>query len=92
MTPGPEVRLTRRVRVRLVDISLGGALVASDERLPPGTAGELRVPLGGEPFKASVEIRREEPPLAAPVMLGTAILDVNRGSRETLEQFLRKWQ
>ena len=92
MALGPELRLNRRVRVRLVDISGSGVLIASDERLPPGTVGNLKVPLGAEPFQAEVEINREEPSEAAPVMLGASILDASRDSRETLEQFLRRWQ
>ena len=49
---GPELRLDKRVRVRLVDISAEGALLACDERVPPATVGRLRVALGNEPFEA----------------------------------------
>jgi hypothetical protein len=89
---GPELRLNRRVRVRVLDISSGGALVACDERVPTGTVGRLRVALGSEPFEAAVEIRREEPRSGAPVLLGAVIVSASRGSEDALEQFLRRSQ
>ena len=89
---GPELRLDKRVRVRLVDISAGGALLACDERVAPGTVGRLRVALGSEPFEAAVEIRREEPRSEPPVLLGTVIISVSRGSQDALDQFLRRSQ
>jgi hypothetical protein len=92
IAPGPELRLNRRLRVRLLDVSSGGALVACDERVAPGTVGRLRVALGSEPFEASVEIRREEPRSGGPVLLGAVIVSASRGSEEALEQFLRRSQ
>ena len=89
---GPELRLDKRLRVRLVDISADGALLACDERVPPGTVGRLRVALGSEPFEASVEIRREETQSEPPVLLGTVIVSVSRGSQDALDQFLRRSQ
>ena len=89
---GPELRLDKRIRVRLVDISGGGALLACDERVPPGTVGRLRVALGSEPFEASVEVRREEPRAEPPTLLGTEIISVGRGSQDALDQFLRRSQ
>jgi hypothetical protein len=89
---GLELRMDKRVRVRLVDISAGGALLACDERVPPGTVGRLRVALGTEPFEASVEIRREEPRSEPPVLLGTVIITMGRGSQDALDQFLRRSQ
>jgi hypothetical protein len=89
---GPELRFDKRVRVRLVDISAGGALLACDERVPAGTVGRLRVALGNEPFEASVEIRREESRSEPPVLLGTVIISMGRGSQDALDQFLRRSQ
>ena len=87
--PSTEFRLARRVRVRLVDISQGGALVASDEPLGRGTVGQLRLPLGRGRFEAAVVIKREdvvaEPPA---VLLGAAIVSAGAESRQLLEQFL----
>jgi c-di-GMP-binding flagellar brake protein YcgR len=88
--PRPEFRLARRVRVRLVDISLGGALVASDERLGRGTVGQLRLPLGRGRFEAAVVVKREEVVAEPPaVLLGAAIVSAGAESRDVLEQFLR---
>jgi PilZ domain len=87
--PRPELRLARRVRVRLVDVSLGGALIASDERIAPGTIAQLRVPLRRGRFDASVLVKREERRAESPpVMLGAAIVSAAPESRELLEQFL----
>ena len=40
-------RADQRVRVRLLDISAAGALLQTDERLPVGGVGKLRLSLGG---------------------------------------------
>ena len=89
--PGPEFRLARRIRVRLVDISLGGVLVASDERLGRGTLGQLRLPLGRGRFEAAVVVKREEVVAEPPaVLIGTAIVSAGAASRDLLEQLLRQ--
>jgi hypothetical protein len=83
------MRLARRVRVRVVDVSLGGALIASDERIGPGTVGQLRVPLRRGRFEAEVVVKREEVRSESPpVLLGAAIVSAAPASRELLEQFL----
>jgi hypothetical protein len=87
--PHPEMRLARRVRVRVVDVSLGGALIASDERIGPGTVGQLRVPLRRGRFEAEVVVKREEVRSESPpVLLGAAIVSAAPASRELLEQVL----
>jgi fatty acid-binding protein DegV len=50
--------LTREVRVRLVNISASGCLVESTTRLEPGTAGDLRIRIGGELYADDVRITR----------------------------------
>jgi hypothetical protein len=50
--------LTREVRVRLVNISGSGCLVESTTRLEPGTAGDLRIRIGGELYADDVRITR----------------------------------
>jgi hypothetical protein len=87
---GPELRLSRRVRVRVVDISAGGALVAPEEQLPVGARGRLRVLLGGENFEASVEIRREHGHAGTPILQGAVIVSADQANQAALEQFLRR--
>jgi hypothetical protein len=50
--------LTREVRVRLVNISGSGCLVESTTRLEPGTAGDLRIRIGGDLYADDVRITR----------------------------------
>jgi hypothetical protein len=86
-----EFRASRRVRVRLLDISAVGALVATDERLPVGGQGRLRVLLGGTPFETTVEVRREE---ASGDGRGRAagvwMVAMQPAQQDALEEFLRR--
>ena len=87
--PRPELRLARRLRVRVVDVSLAGALVAAEEPMGPGTVGRLRVPLRRGRFEAEVVVKREDLRTESPpVLLGTAIVSAPPASRDLLEQFL----
>jgi hypothetical protein len=86
----PGLRLNRRVVIRLVDIAGNGALVAAAERLPVGTVGQMRLALGGQPFKATVQVKREEVTAEHGVLLGTKLVPVDRPSQVVLEQFLRR--
>ncbi|CAN5349787.1 hypothetical protein BH23ACI1_BH23ACI1_32150 [soil metagenome] len=90
LASAPELRLNRRVVVRLVDISESGALVASDEHLPVGTTGQLRLALGGQPFQASVQVRRDQVGQDRAILLGTTIAPEGHSSQDVLEQFLRR--
>jgi hypothetical protein len=86
-----EFRIARRIRVRLLDVSANGALVASDERLPVGITGRLRLFLGGTPFEGSVEVTRDEPSAAGRGRsAGVAIVSMQPAQRDTLEEFLRR--
>ena len=42
-------RTEQRVRVRLLDVSAAGALLQTEERLPVGGVGKLRLSLAGLP-------------------------------------------
>ena len=53
-----SARLAREIPVRLVDLSLSGCLVASNQPLDEGTVGELRVMLDGKLYQDTVQIRR----------------------------------
>lgn len=46
------------ISVRILDISLSGALVESSQPAKEGRRGRLTVDLGGVPILAGVEIRR----------------------------------
>lgn len=50
--------ITREVRVRLVNISTSGCLIESGTRLEAGTAGDLRIRVGGETYADNVRIAR----------------------------------
>ena len=50
--------ITREVRVRLVNISTSGCLIESSTRLEAGTAGDLRIRVGGDIYADSVRIAR----------------------------------
>src|SRR4051812_11704346 len=84
-------RADQRVRVRLLDISAGGALLQTDERLPVGGIGRLRLSLGGTPFEATVEVKREEPvaELRGRVA-GVFIVAMPPREQDALEDFLRR--
>ena len=55
---GLECRLEVRTRVRLVDISLTGALMASDAQLPVGTRAHMHAGVGSAPFAPDVLVQR----------------------------------
>jgi transcriptional regulator of aromatic amino acid metabolism len=76
LSHGPGLRLNRRVMIRLVDISGSGALVAAEERVPVGTVGQMRMALGGQPFRASVQVKREEIKADHGILLGTKLVPV----------------
>jgi PilZ domain len=50
--------ITREVRVRLVNISSSGCLIESSTRLEPGTAGDLRIRVGGDVYTDDVRVAR----------------------------------
>ena len=87
----PEIRIGRRLRVRLLDLSGNGALLSIDERLPLGSRGRLQLLLAGNPFEATVEVRREEPAADGRSRLaGVTMASVPALQQETLDEFLRR--
>jgi hypothetical protein len=85
---GPRLRVSRSVRVRLLDISADGALLAAAEALPVKTTGHLRVMLGSRMFEADVRVRRVATGLET--LHGVTIVPVAHQDREALDQFLRR--
>jgi c-di-GMP-binding flagellar brake protein YcgR len=86
-----DCRFEMRARVRLLDISASGALLATEVLLPADTAGRLKAVLAAARFSPSLEVRRT---MAAPrdggVQLGTLFLDMDHESRKSLDEFLKK--
>ena len=91
VAPRTELRASRRVRVRLLDVSAGGALVASEERLPVGVAAHLRLSLGGAPFETPITVEREEPaPQGGGRRAGIVMMSMPASQQDTLDEFLRR--
>ena len=91
--PGEGVHVEVRHRVRLLDISLSGALIACEASVPLGSIGKVRTALSAAPFTAEVQVRREQPATGsrpASPALGTMFLSMDEISRRSLEQFLRR--
>jgi hypothetical protein len=87
-----ECRLELRTRVRLMDISLSGALLAAEVSLPPGAPAQLHSGLGAGALRADVQVRRNaqlqgNAPLKG---LGAMFTGMDERSRRSLEEFLRK--
>ena len=86
-----EFRLGRRIRVRVIDISAAGALVAVDERLPVGSAGRFQVLLDGHPFEAQAQVKREHAVRPGEgYLIGLGITPTEARHQEVLDQFLAR--
>lgn len=88
-----HVQLGIRHRVQLIDISLSGALLASDVMLPVGAQARLRTGLVTGPFVANLEVRRQQSANgteASSPALGAMFMSMDAVSRRSLELFLRR--
>jgi hypothetical protein len=86
-----ELRLGRRIRVRVVDISGSGALLAADERLPVGARGRLQILLSGGQFEGQLVVKREQPaPADKTQLIGVSVTPSQPRYLDVLEQFLRR--
>jgi hypothetical protein len=91
VAPGLECQLEVRTRIRLVDISLTGALLASGTQLPVGTRAHLRAGVGAAPFAPEVQVQRlSDRGRETGPALGTVFVGMDEKSRRNLEEFLRK--
>jgi len=58
MMDGLEVGLPTALTVRLVDISAGGVLLSTSQKMSIGQRARLHTTLGADPFNVEVEVRR----------------------------------
>ena len=89
---GLECRLEVKTRIRLLDISLSGALMATEAQLPVGTRALMRAGVGSAPFSPEVQVQRtvDRPAGAPQTGLGAVFVAMDDRSRQSLEVFLRK--
>jgi c-di-GMP-binding flagellar brake protein YcgR len=89
---GLDCRLEVRTRVRLVDISLTGALLASEAQLPVGTTAHMQAGVGSAPFAPDVRVQRvvDRHSRESKPALGAVFVGMDEKSRRSLEAFLRK--
>ena len=87
---GLECRLEVRTKIRLVDISLSGALMTGDAALPVGTRAHLRAGVGSSPFSPEVQVQRQADRAGRDAALGAVFVGMDERSRRSLEEFLRK--
>ena len=87
-----ECRVDLRTRVRLLDISQSGALLAAELAVPAGVPAQLRTALGSSAFRTEVQVKRSLGLPAGVPMNGVAAMftTMDERSRRTLEEFLRK--
>ena len=57
-----EAAIFAMFSVRVIDISVDGVLLESNNEMQPGERGRLSVSLAGVPFRALVHVRRVEAP------------------------------
>ncbi|HSL23438.1 MAG TPA: PilZ domain-containing protein [Vicinamibacterales bacterium] len=75
--------------VRVIDIGLGGALLACLPPVPQG--GTLRLALGSAPFASVIDIRhRRHDDRTGEVRVGVTFVRMTAASRDALEQFLAR--
>jgi hypothetical protein len=58
MQSDQRIGLPMALTVRLVDISAGGVLLSSSQKMSIGQRARLRTTLGSDPFTAEIEVRR----------------------------------
>jgi hypothetical protein len=88
-----ELQLTHHVR--LIDISMTGALVRIAGDSMPGPRAELRTTLGDSPFAVAVEVRRaaaepESGRSGEDQRVGVTFIGIDAPNRRCLERFLRQ--
>jgi hypothetical protein len=89
---GLECRLEMRARIRLVDISLTGALLSSEAQLPVGTRAHMQAGVGSAPFAPEIKVQRlvDRGHRESKPALGAVFVGMDEKSKQSLEAFLRK--
>jgi hypothetical protein len=86
-----EICVPLKFRVRLLDISLSGALVGCDSPLPVGGRGRLLASGPSGPLTASFYVsRRRVEPAAAGGTFGAAFEDLDDQNQKRLDHFLKR--
>ncbi len=81
----------QRIRVRIVDISAEGVLLAADEPLRVGSSGRLHLSLGGAQFEGQVLVKREQPAADGKGHLfGAVLTPAEPRYRDVIDQFLKR--
>lgn len=93
VVPGQRVdcRIALRARVYLLDLSLTGALLATEVPLPVGICGHLTTSLGAATVSTQVEVLRSRPGrLHDGREIAARFRAMDDDSRKHLEGFLRR--
>ena len=86
-----EILASVRQPVKLLDISLSGALISSDVPLPVGARGRLVAAAPGGPLATFFFVsRRRVDATSTACTLGVSFVDIDERSRQTLEHFLKR--
>ncbi len=91
--PAMELSVPVPLTVRVVDISAGGVLLSSSQRMNVGQRARLQLTLGGEPLSVEVEVRRVSEGHEAlgrnRYRLGATFVSPDEYARRSVEHFLR---
>jgi hypothetical protein len=78
--------------VRILDISVTGAMVQATSRLSIGEHAVLRTTLAGQPFEVGAQVRHVEPmsvsAKGSPIRMGLAFVDGDERNRTIINRFL----
>ena len=87
---GTEMNRPEWSTVRILDISVSGALFLAPERIAAGTKGQLRLRLGDNSFVGDIEIRRSDrhQTPSGGYRVGATFTSLADGSRASLEDFI----
>jgi hypothetical protein len=93
MKDDDRIGLPMGLTVRLVDVSAGGVLLSSPQKLRVGQKARLRTTLGADPFNVDLEVRRvaEGGPVGTVgggYRIGAVFTGLDEASSRSVRQFL----